>query len=186
MKVFPELKTERLLLTELNNVDIPDIVEYAGNKNISDTTQNIPHPYTEKDAVFRINAAAQGFQSKQQYTFAIKLQKTREFVGGIGMRVEVRHSRAELGYWVAEPYWNNGYASEATKAVLEFGFKELGLHKIFATHLEQNSASGKVMVKNGMVREGELKDHTCKDGHFHTLIQYRLTRDEFILLNSNE
>lgn len=184
MKEFPDLGTERLLLTELTYTDIPAIVEHAGNRKISKNTQNIPHPYTEKDAIFWINAAAKGFHNKQQYTFAIKLKGSREFLGGIGLRIETKHCRAELGYWIGEPYWNKGYASEATKAVLQFGFRELALHKIFATHLEHNPASGKVMIKNGMVKEGLLKDHIFKDDLFHSLVQYRLTREEYLLSNA--
>lgn len=179
MNEFPRLETERLLLSDLDHADIPTIVEYAGNKNISLNTQNIPYPYKKEDAIFWINATAEGFREQRQYTFAVKLKTSGEFIGAIGLRVERRNRRAELGYWIAEPFWNRGFASEATKAVLHFGFEELELHKIFATHLEKNPASGRVMLKNGMIKEGELKEHIYKDRGFSTLIQYRLTIDEF-------
>lgn len=180
MKGFPNLETERLQLAELTYTDIPAIVAHAGNKNISKHTQNIPYPYTENDAVLWIIATSEGFNKKQQYTFGIKLKETGEFMGAIGLRLEARHNRAELGYWIAEPFWNRGFASEATNKVLKFGFEQLGLHKIFATHLDQNPASGKVMIKNGMIKEGVLKDHIYKGDKYHTLIQYRITKEEFI------
>ncbi|MDZ7693856.1 MAG: GNAT family protein [Balneolaceae bacterium] len=80
---------------------------------------------------------------------------------------------------MGEPFWNNGYATEAIREVLIFGFDEINIHKILATHLLNNPASGKVMAKNGMVKEGELKDHIKKGDKYLSLIQYRLTRDEF-------
>jgi RimJ/RimL family protein N-acetyltransferase len=85
-----------------------------------------------------------------------------------------------LGFWLGEPFWNNGYVTEATGKVLQFGFEEIGLQKIFAIHLIDNPASGKVMIKNGMIKEGELVDHLKKGDKYHTVIQYRLTRDEFM------
>lgn len=179
MSEFPEISTDRLILGKISYSDIPKIVEFAGNKNIADVTLNIPHPYEEKDAIFWINSANQGFANKTEYTFGISLKSTAEFIGGIGLKVNNKFNRAELGYWVAEPYWNMGYATESVAAILAFGFGTLSLHKIYATHLVENQASGKVMIKNGMIKEGELKDHTRKGGIYRSLIQYRLTKGEF-------
>lgn len=178
MKQFPKIETERLVLSKLTSKDIPAIVAYASNKNISKTTQNIPHPYEEKDAIFWVNSANQGFLNKTQFTFAIRL-KTYEFIGGIGLRVDNRNQKAEIGYWVAEDFWNKGYATEATGSVIKFAFEELNLNKVFATYLEKNISSKKVMIKCGMKEEAVLKEHIKKEDIFHTLIQYRLTKDEF-------
>ncbi|MFI0430921.1 GNAT family N-acetyltransferase [Mariniflexile sp. HMF6888] len=179
MDKFPEIKTSRLILAKVSFNDIPKIVEYASNKKIADTTLNIPHPYEEKDAVFWINAANQGFEDKSQFTFGIKIKISGEFIGGIGLKINKKFNRAELGYWIGQPFWNMGYATEAMEAILKFGFLELNLNKIYATHLEENIASGKVMLKNGMIKEGELKEHTKKGECYKNLIQYRLTKEEF-------
>ena len=179
MDHFPELRTDRLILRELSYKDIPKIVEYAGNPKITDMTLNIPHPYDEKDAIFWINSANQGFANKTQYTFGIRMKSSDEFIGGIGLKVNNRFNRAELGYWIAEPFWGHGYATEALGVLLKFAFQELKIHKIHANHLTENPASGKVMIKNRMIKEGELKDHTKKGGAYKSLIQYRLTKTEF-------
>lgn len=179
MTIFPQIHTERLVLGPLVFSDVPNIVAYAGQREVADTTLNIPHPYREEDAIFWINSAHQGFKQKSQYTFAIRLQATGEFVGGMGLHVQPAFDRAELGYWVGVPFWNRGYATEAAAGLLQFGFEQLGLHKIFATYLRSNPASGKVMRKNGMVEEGVLVDHTKKNGSYHTLIQCRLTKTEY-------
>lgn len=179
MKIFPTLHTKRLRLTELSYKDIPQIMAYANNEKVAAMTLNIPHPYQEKDALFWLHSAQQGFAQQTQYTFALHLAQTEGFIGGIGLKINPRFDRATLGYWLAEPYWNQGYTTEAVGALLAFGFQELGLHKIYATHLVENPASGKVMLKNGMIQEGELKDHDKKEGIYRSSIQYRLTKPEF-------
>ncbi len=179
MNEFPKLKSNRLILRKITYRDIPKIVEYAGNKTIAENTLNIPHPYTEKDAVYWINNVHQGFKEKSQYAFGISLASTLEFIGAIGLKVMTRFNMAELGYWIAEPFWNKGYATEAAAALLKFGFNELELNKIYAIYLVDNPASGNVMIKNGMIKEAELKDHTKKGDLYKSLIQYRLTRAEF-------
>ena len=179
MKAFPVLNTKRLTLKQVGAKDIPTIVKYAGNPKIAQMTLNIPHPYAEKDAIFWINKINQGFEKGTTYTFGIRLNTTDELIGAVGIHPVQRFNRAELGYWIAEPFWNAGYASEAARCVLEFGFRELGLHKIYATHLVENPASGKVMAKCGMIQEADLKDHVRKGDKYYSLIQYRLTKEEF-------
>ena len=106
MQAFPQIKTDRLILGTVRYTDIPRIVEYAGNIKVAATTLNIPHPYEEKDAIFWINSINQGFEDKTQYTFGIRLKETNEFIGGIGLKVNRQFDRAELGYWIAPPFWN--------------------------------------------------------------------------------
>lgn len=179
MSTSPQIKTQRLLLDQLNNNDIPKIVKYAGNKKVAEMTLNIPHPYEEEHAIYWINKAQQGLTDKSQYTFAIRLNTTFEFIGGIGLIVDQKNDLATLGYWIAEPFWGKGYATEATAGILRFGFEELQLNKIYATHLVENPASGKVMIKNKMIKEGELKDHNKKGDIYRSLLQYRLTKSEY-------
>jgi RimJ/RimL family protein N-acetyltransferase len=176
---LPKIETERLFLTELKAADIPHIVRYAANKSISDNTLHIPFPYSEKDAVYWIHLANQGLRNNTHFIFAIRLKTGDEFIGGIGLTIEQKFFRAEIGYWIAEPFWNQGYTTEATKAMIEFGFHDLGLNKITSSHFEHNPASGKVMVKCGMTKEGELKEHICKSSVFHTLVLYGLRKAEY-------
>ena len=185
MKDFPQVETKRLVMNRWKWTDVPAITEYAGNDNVASKTVNIPHPYYEEDAVAWISATYRGYEDKTQYAFAIRTKSTGEFIGGIGLRVETRFDRAELGYWLAEPFWGNGYATEASSAVLRFGFEKLVLNKIYATHLTDNPASGKVMIKNGMIKEGELKEHTKREGIYRSIVQYRLTRSEYEEINRN-
>lgn len=142
-------------------------------------TLNIPHPYDEQDARAWINLCKEGFRNEHQFSFRVALQATDEFIGAMGLTITQPHHRAELGYWIGEPFWGNGYATEAAGAVLKYGFEELQLHKIYATHLVENPASGRVMTKNGMINEGALVDHVFKEGRYFSLMQYRLTAEEY-------
>ena len=177
--LFPEFETSRLLLSPPRVADIPAIVELGNNPNIAKNVFLLPYPYQEKDAVFWIHMADQGLADRSRFIFALRLKPDNLFIGGMGLTLAKEHRRAEMGYWVGEPYWNNGFASEAAAAVLKFGFEQLNLNKIYATHLDTNPASGKVMTKNGMVREGVLKEHILKEGAFRTLVQYALLRKDF-------
>lgn len=185
---FPKLETEHLQLDQIKSKDIPDIVSYAGNKNITDNTRTMPHPYFEEDAIRWINIVNEGYKNEDQYAFAIRQKTDLRFIGGIGLTINLTNNRAELGYWLAEPFWSKGFITEAVKAILQFGFDELNLNKIEAVYLSTNEASGKVMIKNGMIKEGELKDHDVKkdhtvaDGKYVSLIQYRMLKSEYELV----
>ena len=120
MEKFPKLKTDRLVLDQIIPPDIANIVAYAGNKKITDNTRTMPHPYYAEDAIAWINMANQGFRNKDNYMFAMRKKEDRAFIGGIGLTIDQEHNRAEIGYWMAEPFWNMGYTSEAVKALLKF------------------------------------------------------------------
>lgn len=185
MNALPNLVTERLLLNQIQLSDIPDIVAYAGNLKIVENTRTMPHPYFEEDAIAWMHMAHQGFKAKNNYVFAIRSKADGHFMGGIGLTLEVPHQRAELGYWLAEKFWNQGYTTEAAKAMLTFGFEQLQLNKIIAVYLTTNGASGQVMEKNGMVKEAEFLEHDLKRGgdpetpEYVSLFQYRMLRREY-------
>ena len=170
------LQSKRLNLSIPTPADIPAIIEYAGHEKVAATTQNMPHPYAEKDAIFWLNMAKEGLETQTNYIFGIRLKEGNEFIGGIGIVVNQASNRGEMGYWIGVPFWNKGYATEATKLVLQFGFEQLKLNKIFAVHLIGNESSGKVMTKNGMIKEGELKEHYKKGEEYRSVLQYRLTK----------
>lgn len=179
---FPQLLTPRLRLRAFTAADEPELVALASNYEVARNTLNIPHPYSEEDARRWVQLTQENYAQHTGYAFAIELRATGEFSGGIGLTLAPRFDRAEAGYWLGQPYWGQGLASEALGALLRFGFETLALNKIYATHIAENSASGRVMLKNGMLKEGELAQHTKRDGRFHDLWQYRLTRAEYAQL----
>ena len=179
MNFFPKIETERLYLSELRAADVPQIVKYCGNEKIAQYTSHIPSPYKEKDAIFWINSAQQGLRKGTQLTLGIRLKEGNEFIGGMGLIITSVYKRAEIGYWLAEEHWNKGYTSEAAKALIDYAFKNLDLNKITSSYMRYNPASGKVMENCGMFREGEQKDQILKNGVYHDLILYGLTKEQY-------
>ncbi len=177
---FPELYTRRLYLGEIINKDIPDIVKYANNKNIAENTINMPSPYSIDDALVWMKMQRKGFETKKQMIFSIKKRDDDAFIGGVSLDVDFQHYKAEMGYWIAEPYWNNGFASEACNEILSYGFYRMDLNKIFATHFLFNGASEKVLQKIGMTKEALFKQHVFKEDRFFDVNQYRILREDRI------
>lgn len=178
MSISKQLRTSRLLLAPPRVDDIPTIVEFAGNENVSRYTLNMPHPYQEKDAIYWLNMAHQGRESGEKYIFSIRDGETQAFMGGIGLHVNKAFSHAELGYWIAEPFWNKGFVSEAAAAIIRFGFEELDLRRVAAHYVAVNGASGKVMAKAGMQKEGILRQHMFRNGTYHDVVYYGILREE--------
>lgn len=154
MVVFPLLHTPRLKLRKLQVEDLPSLVKYANNKLISDRILNIPHPYQEPDAVFRLSYVVKGFKDKSRFVFAIVRKDSEELIGEVSLHLDANSLGAQLGYWVGEPFWGQGFASEAIGAVLDFGFERLDRQLIYATVDEDNPASARVLEKQGMVNNG--------------------------------
>jgi RimJ/RimL family protein N-acetyltransferase len=186
MKAFPELITKRLKLRRIQLNDVASLLKYVNNKKISDQILNIPFPYGEEDAIYRLNFIFQGFKNNERYVFAITFKDNNELIGEIGLHIDKINNNAQFGYWVAEPFWSKGIATEATAAILQFGFENLGLNKIYATHYPDNQASGKVMLKNKMIKEAELKDQYKINNDYRSVIQYRLTKQEYEKINADK
>jgi RimJ/RimL family protein N-acetyltransferase len=167
----PTLKTRRLILRPFSISDAFGLKELAGHRKVYETTLNIPHPYEDGMAEKWISTHPQIFYIDGGVNLAITL-KDDTLIGATGLMADKRHKRAELGYWVGVPYWGEGYCTEAVEAIIAYGFSVLGFHKIIARHMKSNPASGRVMQKAGMNKEGELVDEILKDDKYHTLIVY--------------
>jgi ribosomal-protein-alanine N-acetyltransferase len=169
---FTPLQTERLTLRPYEPSDIPTLVPLIGAREVAATTLRIAHPYAESDARDFIARAQEGWLSGSELRLGIFLRENGALCGGVGLRIEPDHRRAELGYWLGVPYWGNGYATEAASALMKYGFETLGLHRIFASHVTHNPASGRVLRKIGMRHEGCHRAHILKWGEFLDLEMY--------------
>jgi len=174
-----ELRTARLLLRSHEQKDIPAIARLAGAREIAATTLNIPHPYTEDDARKFLTQSDADFRAGRSISFAICKLPGGELCGGAGLEISEIHWRAELGYWIAVPFWRMGYATEAARAVIEFGFTQLKLHRIHAHYFSENTASGRVLEKIGMHHEGHLRNHFQKWNRFIDVEVCGILAEEF-------
>ena len=175
----PVLQTQRLILRPFVLEDAPQVQRLAGEREIAATTLAIPHPYADGMAEEWISTHQEQFSKGEAAIFAIVLSASDELLGAIGLGIWKEHARGEIGYWIGKPYWNNGFCTEAAREVMRFGFEELGLSSIFACHFRGNEASGRVMQKLGMVKEGTLRQHVIKWGVAEDLVFYDILRREF-------
>lgn len=159
--------------------DAEDVQRLAGDREIAATTLSIPHPYEKGMAESWISTHHDEFIRGSKVVFAVAHGETGELFGAVSLTLRREHHCAELGYWIGKPYWNRGYATEAAIATIHYGFRELHLHRIYATHLGRNPASGRVMTKAGMRREGVLREHVRKWGQFDDLVSYGVLAREY-------
>lgn len=145
---FLILNTNRLQLRVLEDGDLPALVRYANNRKIADRVLNIPFPYRQTDAFFRLSKVQQGFAKKSGFSFAIIHQAEQELVGEIGLHPLPNGTQGQVAYWIAEPYWGQGLATEALAAILKFGFQERQLQLIFGECKRDNVGSIRVLEKN--------------------------------------
>src|SRR6266550_5914363 len=179
MNVQPTLDTERLTLRPFAAYDAFDVERLAGVREVADTTLNIPHPYPHGGAADWIGLHGPAWADGSSATFAIVGKKTGALVGAISLIIKREHRRAELGYWIALDCWNRGYATEASRRLIDFGFEILGLHRIEARHFLRNPVSGRVMEKLGMQREGTERDWAAKWDRFESLAVYSILEPEW-------
>jgi ribosomal-protein-alanine N-acetyltransferase len=175
----PTFTTERLTLRPFVGDDAFDVERLAGVREVADTTLNIPHPYPHGGAAEWIRLHAPAWIDGTSATFAIVGQKTGALVGAVSLIIKREHHRAELGYWIAVDCWNRGYATEASRRIIDFGFEDLRLHRIEAHHFLRNPASGRVMEKLGMKQEGVVRDHVIKWDRFESLAIYSILEPEW-------
>jgi RimJ/RimL family protein N-acetyltransferase len=179
MSTIPTLKTKRLRLRPFRLDDAAAVEELAGAYSIAAHTVNIPHPYPEGAAEEWIAGHEEAFEKKGGIHFAIALKENDTLIGAIGLYIKKKHHFGEMGYWIGEPYWNQGYCTEAAREVVRYGFEGLDLNRIQARHMTKNPASGRVMEKIGMQREGTLRQSLFRFDSFEDVHIYAILREEY-------
>lgn len=169
------LETSRLKLRPYSEADVAELLPLIGTREVAATTMRIAHPYTERDARDFIASA----QDANKIWLAITLRSDGRQIGGIGLRLAPQHEHADLGYWLGVEYWGKGYATEAAREMLRYGFEDLHLHRITASHFKHNPASGRILAKLGMRHEGCQREHLRKWEQFVDSELYGILRQEW-------
>ncbi len=171
------IKCEKCLLRKWNQYDLHNLIKYANNPQIaSNMRDRFPHPYTiekGKEWIEFVNT------SDSTHNFAISIND--KAVGGIGLVVgeDIERISAETGYWLGEEYWGQGIVSSALKGLLDYGFNNLKLERIYATPFDHNVASRKVLEKNGFILEGIMRRSVMKYGKIYNKALYAIIREDY-------
>jgi len=150
--------------------DEPSLVRHADNPNVwINLRDSFPHPYTMADARAWVDLATTKLRG---YAFAITAGGFA--VGAVGLlpQQDVNRHSSEIGYWLGEAYWNRGITTEAVRAVTDYAFRTLRMHRVYAEIFEWNRASMRVLEKAGYQMEGRLRRHAVKDGKLIDQIVY--------------
>ncbi len=142
-------ETERLLLRPPRAQDAAAVFRGIANEEIVRNLASAPWPYAMEDAQA---FAARPFNPDEPVLF-LCLREGGELVGVAGLD-RMPDGGTELGYWIARPHWNRGYAAEAGREMLRIAREELGLSRVVAGHFTDNPASGRVLEKLGFVATG--------------------------------
>ena len=156
--------------------DLDSLVEYANNKKIADNlTDKFPHPYSEENGIAFISFAS---DFEKHRIFAIDIEGRA--CGGIGLHPQddVYRKNAELGYWLGEPYWGKGIITTAIKEMVDWGFANLEIDRIFARPYGRNKGSQRVLEKAGFVLEAKFEKTLWKNGQYEDELVYAVRRGQ--------
>ena len=150
------------------------LVPYANNRLIwINLRDRFPHPYTMSDAISWVQRAG-----AQDPPTNLAIATTGEAIGSIGLtlQTDVHRRSAEIGYWLAEPFWGSGIATRALRAFTEYAFATFDLIRLYGIPFEWNPASARVLEKAGFSYEGLLSRSVTKDGKTVGAWTYGLVR----------
>jgi [ribosomal protein S5]-alanine N-acetyltransferase len=154
--------------------DLSSLVRYANNFNIAkNMTDQFPHPYSSENGKTFIEMAT---SSSPPHILAIEING--EACGGIGIhpQKDIQRKNAELGYWLAEPYWGKGIISRAISRIVEYGFTHWDINRIFARPFGTNLASQKALEKAGFNLEAKFERSLIKNGEYLDELIYAIRR----------
>lgn len=144
--------------------DVSDLTSLANNPNIARYMADVfPHPYTIENGKTFIAFATSNPNSK---IFAIVVNGKPAGSIGLHLQTDILRKNAEIGYWLGEPYWNKGIITKAIPQMIDYGFKNMDIVRIFARIFGNNIASQKVVEKCGFKLEGKYEKTLFKNDQF--------------------
>ena len=176
---MPRLETPRLILRRLEMRDAPDLFDYSRDPQVAKhVLWDAQTSVSEARAYVRY--MLRRYRAGEPASWGIEEKETGRVVGTIGYMWYQRDNNAcEVGYSLARRRWTRGYMTEALAEVLRFSFEELGVHRVEAQHEVENAASGAVMRKCGMRKEGTLRGRLYNKGRYVDVDLYAMLREDY-------
>ena len=178
----PVLLSQRLVLRAPHKDDIDALSHLANNANIATMVSRMPHPYTAKDAADFVRRTADRAIGKCVY--AITKAENGEFMGCCALEPHEDGLTLELGYWLGEPYWNQGFSTEAAHALIDMAFRTREIDQIDARCRVTNIASRRVIQKCGFQFQGSGMIGSLALGGMVAVEWFRLDRKTWMSLKS--
>jgi RimJ/RimL family protein N-acetyltransferase len=175
----PVLVTERLVLRPPHIDDIPELTQLANNGRVAEMLARMPHPYGEAEA--RAFLAMSAKTRAAGCVYALTLAESGAFIGCAGLNGTERG--LELGYWIGEPYWKRGYATEAAHALVDLAFRATTIEVLHVSCRVINPASRRVIHKCGFQYAGQAMLNSIVAGQV-PVERYRLDRKTWVSLRT--
>lgn len=171
---FPFIRTQRLLLRQINHSDLNEIFFLRFDEQVMKYLDR-PRAKSTADVNDFIQKLIDSEKNNEGITWGITLKNEIKLIGTIGFwRIEKEHYRAEIGYTLHPDYWGKGIMQEALSEVVNYGFKVMKLHSIEANVNPENTASIKLLERNGFSREAYYKENYFFNGKFIDTAIYSL------------
>ncbi len=181
---FPVLTTDRLRLRQITSDDAADFSAIFGSPDVLRFLNLEPVTTTER-ALDVMSWLAQGFQAQREIDWAITRHDDDRMIGMCGLHEwDQGNQRVEIGWHLHPSVWRQGYATEAARAIIAWGFQNLDVHRIWADCTVGNDASERIMIKCGFQFEGHFREHYWEHGRFVDARFYGLLRRDFEALSA--
>ena len=176
---LPILQTPRLILRPMTMRDAQDIYDYSCDKEVARHVLWDAHRSVADSRAY-LRFIIRQYREGMPSSYGMVLKETNRVIGTIGfMWMNQDNSTVEVGYSLARAYWNQGLMTEALSALIDMAFTKLNLHRIEAQHETSNPASGHVMAKCGMQKEGTLRGRIFNKGKFVDVDLYAILREDW-------
>ncbi len=173
------LETERLLMREFVEEDWGAVFAYQSHPLYLRYYELTHRTEDDVRAFVQMLIDQQKEQPRTKFQLALVLKTKKQLIGNCGIRVNDPDQReANIGYEVNSRYWGQGYATEAARTILRFGFEELGMHRVWSWCMAENVASARVLEKIGMRFEGRLREKEFFKGRWHDHLLYAILDHE--------
>ena len=155
-----QVRTDRLLLRELTAEDWRNVLDYQRDPRYLRYYAWTGRTEAEVRAFVQMFLDHQTDQPRRRFQLAVTLAESGHLIGNCGIRRKPENEwEADIGYELAPTHWGHGYASEAARAMVDFGFRELKLHRISSWCIADNTASARVLERAGLRAEGRLREN---------------------------
>ena len=178
-KPFPTIETDRLILRKIKKSDAKDLYEYCSSEVSAKYSLWEPHEdlgVTRQYISWLLRSEKRG----EYFTWGIELKSSGKLIGTVSLpSIDKDYKVAEIGYGIIDSYWGNGYASEAIKAIMEYGFCTVGFICINAKIMKENSASVRVASAVGMQCDGLLRNGVYCKGKAHDVYVFSMLDTDY-------
>lgn len=173
------IHSKRIILRRFSYADIPDLLEFVAHPSIAEEVQQMGTSETEIRDYIEMQNSFQPFELHKVFDLGIERRADHKLIG-IVTAITKQFHKVEIGYGLGIDHRGQGYATEAARALIDYGFSELELHRVQAIASSGNPASYRVMERLGMIPEGRLREANMREGEWCDLLYYGILENEWL------